>query len=71
MKLETDPRLPIPGSVDAEQRTYQRLYELFRSMIEQINGKVRTVWRHCIILRTIPQQQENGTKVILSPTKNR
>lgn len=38
MKLSTDPRLPILGGPDHERSMYQRLYALFRQIINVINS---------------------------------
>lgn len=38
MKFPDDPRLPIMGGVDYERSMYQRLYDLFRHVAQQLNG---------------------------------
>jgi len=38
MKINEDPRLPIPGTPHFEKSLYQRLYSLFRGIAMQVNG---------------------------------
>jgi hypothetical protein len=38
MRIETDPRLPSPGSVDYDRNLRNRFYDLFRSIARQLNG---------------------------------
>lgn len=38
MRLEQDPRLPIVGSAEYDNRLSARLYEVFRKITQQVNG---------------------------------
>ena len=37
MRIDTDPRLPNPGTPGAERNLFLRLYDLFRSIGQQLN----------------------------------
>lgn len=37
-RIETDPRLPMPGARDYEGNMRTRLYDMFRAIARQLNG---------------------------------
>lgn len=37
MRIDTDPRLPNPGTPGAERNLFLRLYDLFRAISQQLN----------------------------------